>query len=103
MNTPTLDEGLRQMIEHKTLSREMSHEFRGDRQMARIDQDVKGKIEFFQQTDPTQKVRLQKEAIVGFALHNMADPNQFGICRKLLQLLPHIWKPKINPSDDSKN
>jgi len=46
---------------------------------------------------------LQQEAIVRFALHDVADAHKFWIPSQDLQLRPNIGRPQINPADDSKN
>src|SRR5262249_10617392 len=70
-----LDERLGQVIENKALSWKTADEFGSNSQMPRINQDVVRQMEFFQDCNPAQEFRLQKETIVGFALHDVANPN----------------------------
>jgi hypothetical protein len=68
-----------EMIQNEALLRESTHEVRSDREVPRIYKDVVGEVEFPEQLDSTQKVGLQQEPIVGFALHDMPNANQFWI------------------------
>src|SRR5437660_10267234 len=68
---PALNRGLGKVIEDKTLAGEALDELGGDWKMFRVNQDVISQIELFEHGNATPEFRLQQEAIVGFALHNV--------------------------------
>src|SRR6266849_1112904 len=103
LQAPVLDLWLGKMIQHKTLAGKMPHKLRRYRKVSRINQDVVRQIKFFQRGNSTEEVWPQQEAIVRFALHNVANPNQLGVPRKNLQLRTDLWRLKINPADNSQN
>src|SRR5271167_2596911 len=86
VDIPTLDPGLREMIEHKPLAREAFHKLGGDRKMFGVNQDVVGEIEFLQRRNAAQEFRLQQEATVRFTLYHVTDTDKFWISRQDLQL-----------------
>ena len=69
-----------EMIENEALPGELSHEFRRDGQMPNIYQNVVRQVEFREHCDSTQKIGLQQEPIVRFALNDMPDSRQLWIC-----------------------
>jgi hypothetical protein len=86
------------MIEDKAL-----HEFGGGRKVLGVNQDVIGKIEFFEDGNAAQEVRLEKKAIVGLALHDVADPDQLRILSHNLQLRSNVRGPQVGPANHAEN
>ncbi len=67
------DRRLGHVIEHEALPREACDKLGRYRKMFGVNQNVIGQIELFESGNASQKIWLQKEAIVGLALHDMAN------------------------------
>ena len=72
----SFDRGFGKMIEHKALAREALDKFGSYWEMLGVNQDVVGKIKFFKCGNAAQKVWLQQEPVVGFALHDVPNADQ---------------------------
>jgi hypothetical protein len=90
---------LGKVIEDEGLTLAPRDEFRGDRQVTRINQDVVGQTEFFELRDPTAEVIAQEKSIVRLSLHDVPDTYKFRVRRKALQLGPDVVRLQINPAD----
>src|SRR5260370_41896142 len=90
------------MIQDKALPRKSPYELRCNRKMLGINQEVVGKIEFFQYGNAAQKIGLKQE-VVRLALDNVANPYKFCPPRKRLQLGTQLWRTQIDPAYDSEN
>jgi hypothetical protein len=91
------------MVEDKPHARESRHQFRGERKVAGINQQVVSQILVLQVRDTPAEVRPQHEAIVRFALNDMADTNKLPMAGQPLELRGRIIGGEIDPSDDTGN
>src|SRR5579864_1543048 len=71
--------------------------------MPGVNQDVISQIEFFQDGNAAQEFWLQQEAVVGFALHEVSDADQFLISSQHLQLRSDIRRSQVDPADYTQN
>src|SRR5262249_17952242 len=97
------DEWFGEMVDHETLIGEALHQFERGRQLARIDKDVVGEIEFLEHRYSAQKILANQETIVGFGLSDMAEAAQLFESREILKTLRKVTGAKINPSDHTGN
>src|ERR1017187_6303825 len=99
----TLERRLGKMSEDKALEREPLSKLGGYWKMLGVNQNVVSQIEFFEDGNTAQEIGLQQEAIVGLALHNVADADQFRISSDDVQLRPDVWRAQVGPSDHAEN
>src|SRR5713101_5180957 len=90
------------MVQDKALPGKPLYELGSYRKISGVNEDVVGKIEFLQHRNTAQKIWLKQE-IIGLALDNVANPDEFWISCERFQLRPQTRGTQIDPADDSKN
>src|SRR6267378_131820 len=90
------------MVQDKALPGKPLYELRSYRKISGVNEDVIGKIEFFQHRNTAQKIWL-KQKIIGLALDNVANPDEFWISCERFQLRAQTRGTQVDPAYDSKN
>src|SRR5260370_41045654 len=90
------------MVQEKALPGKPLYELRSYRKISGVNEDVVGKIEVLQHRNTAQKIWLKQE-IIRLALDNAANPDEFWISCKRLQLRAQTRRDQINPAHDSEN
>ena len=71
--------------------------------MARIDEDVVGKVVVSETAYSSQEIFAHHESVFGFGLQDVAKVAQLGKTREMLQTLLDVLGEKIYPSHDSRD
>lgn len=89
------------MVEDEALVGEACGELGGDGEMAGINKDVVGKIEFGESGNAAEKVGMEEEAVVGLALDNVADADEMRIESELGEIVAERGRAEIDPANDA--